>query len=219
MRKAIMGLGGGLVVVGLVMLIMSVILIGGIKGQVKGIDLVVDEATGALTEVGGLLDGVGRGIGDLDATLAEVEEPIGDMTEGVEEWFEAGDIEVTASNLDGIAAMVETAGLDATWLRDEADRLRAEGQAWSVTADDVTEVLAPIAGGISEARGFLKTAQTDLGGFGDDLGAMAAGIEAMDIGGMISGAIGGLQTFMIINSILFMAAGAGLFLVGKRTEA
>ena len=46
------------------------------------------------------------------------------------------------------------------------------------------------------------------------------GIKGVDISGAVTGVIGWLQMYMIISSVLFMAVGAGLFLVGiKRAES
>ncbi len=300
MRKAIMGLGGVLIIVGLVELILVLVLVGGLKSNIEGIDVVMEDATSALTEVADTLDGAADYLGDLDATLADVEEPVGDLTDAVastqdttidvvtsaqdmitdtvtsaqagitdaltsaqdaaEEWFEQFEVEITSDDFYSIALVIDNLGLDARAIRDEAGRLRREALVYSVTAEDATEAftfiidslepvfdsvidslepvfdgvidslepvfdgiidsLEPVSDGISGAREFLVTLQTDLSDIGDDLGTMSEDIEEVDIGGTANGVIGWLQTYMILSSILFMATGAGLFLVGiRRTEA
>ncbi len=78
------------------------------------------------------------------------------------------------------------------------------------------DIKTPVLGGISETREFLKMAQTDLGVVGGNLRVISEDIVRVDPAGMLGGLIGWLQTYMIITSILFMAAGAGLFLVGMK---
>ncbi|HAZ32125.1 MAG TPA: hypothetical protein DCY61_05485, partial [Dehalococcoidia bacterium] len=76
----------------------------------------------------------------------------------------------------------------------------------------------PVLDGISDTRGYLQTAQADLGGLGDGLRTTSEDIVGLGIGGMIGGMISWLQWFMILMSILFMAAGVGLFLLGMKKE-
>jgi len=232
MRKAVMGLGGFLIVVGIVVLVMSLVSVGGITAQVEEIDAVIGDATSSVSEVGAALEDTAAQLSGVDAALADVEEPVGEFTgtlvelkAAAEEWFAEGDIEVTAGDLDGIAAMVEGAGMDATWFRDQADLLRGEGLAWVVTGEDVSNALAPIietleaaSTGITEARGVLSTAQAGLRDFAASVDDMAAGIAGMDIGGMVGGVVGFLQLYLILSSILFIAGGAGLLLVGMSKE-
>ncbi|MCL0093561.1 hypothetical protein M1O53_01005 [Dehalococcoidia bacterium] len=80
------------------------------------------------------------------------------------------------------------------------------------------DIKTPALGGISDTRGYLQTAQADIGALGEDLRVISGDIVGLGIGGMILGMIGWLQTFMILMSILFMAAGAGLFLLGMKKE-
>ncbi len=307
MRKAIVGVGIFLIIVGLVQLILSITLVGGVKGQVKGIDeqidVVVEDVSGTLTGVADALDnsveylgtldatladadasladatGIVTGVADalddsveylgtLDATLVDVGKPISDVTDVVmttqyttawlvQQWW----MRVTADDIDYWAYQLEYVGWDASWLRDWANYLRSEGLVLKVSEKDVTQVFTPVtenlelaSSSISGARGFLTTAKTDLRGIGDSVSAMAEGITEMsegikgvgeflttakadlsgigdnmrtmaadiegikgvDISGAVTGVIGWLQIYMIISSVLFMAVGAGLFLVGMR---
>ncbi|MCL0095526.1 hypothetical protein M1O52_03260 [Dehalococcoidia bacterium] len=184
-------------------------------------------------------------------------------------------VEMTAEDLDVWADQIEAAGLDATWLRAEADRLRREGLMWSLTPQDFAraftpvidslelalatladtsnylgtlgasleeareptiqgisgtrellgtartslgDLKTPVLDGIASTRGYLQTAQADLAGLGEDLRRTSGNIVGLGIGEMMGRMIGWLQTFMILMSILFMAAGAGLFLLGMKKE-
>ncbi|MCL0070824.1 hypothetical protein M1N44_03515 [Dehalococcoidia bacterium] len=184
-------------------------------------------------------------------------------------------VEITAEDIDVWADQIEAAGLDATWLRAEADRLRREGLMWSLTPQDFAlaftpvidslelalatlsdtsnylgtlgasleeareptiqgisetrellgtartslgDLKTPVLDGIASTRGYLQTAQADLGGLGEDLRRTSGNIVGLGIGEMMGRMIGWLQTFMILMSILFMAAGAGLFLLGMKKE-
>ncbi|MCL0036516.1 hypothetical protein M1N47_03820 [Dehalococcoidia bacterium] len=184
-------------------------------------------------------------------------------------------VEITAEDIDVWADQIEAAGLDATWLRAEADRLRREGLMWSLTPQDFAlaftpvidslelalatlsdtsnylgmlgasleeareptiqgisgtrkllgtartslgDLKTPVLDGIASTRGYLRTAQADLGGLGEDLRRTSGNIVGLGIGEMTGRMIGWLQTFMILMSILLMAAGAGFFLLGMKKE-
>lgn len=82
------------------------------------------------------------------------------------------------------------------------------------------------AGIISDVREDLTIAQTYVGDVGNALHAVTKDIEGVDVSGMTNGVVdevvGPLRTYMILNSILFMLAGAGLLLTGLhfiRTKA
>jgi len=232
MRKTVMGLGGFLIVVGIVVLVMSLVSVGGITAQVDEIDAVIADATGSVSEVGAALEDTAAQLDGIDTALAEVEEPVSEfagtlaaLKDTADEWFADGDLELTAGDLDGIAVMVEGTGMDASWFRDQATYLRQEGLAWAVTGEDVSNALDPIietldaaSGGISEAQGVISTAQAGLRDFAASVDDMAAGIEEMDIGGMVGEVVGFLQMYLILSSIMFIAGGAGLLLVGMRKE-
>ncbi len=135
-------------------------------------------------------------------SLAAAERPIRDGLSGSREALQATERSVEnvrSPVIEGIAGTRELLGTARTSLGD---------------------LKQPALGGISDTRAFLKGAQADLGGLGGDLRGISADIVGIEIGGRIDEIIGWIQTYMIITSILFMAAGVGLFLVGmKKAES
>lgn len=74
---------------------------------------------------------------------------------------------------------------------------------------------------ISDTRKFLGTAQADLSGLAENLRSVSKDIETADISGQINstvdwlnGIISNLKLYMVISSIMFMLAGAGIVLTG-----
>jgi len=135
-------------------------------------------------------------------SLEEAKGPVRDGLAGSRAAIQATETSVAAARrpvIDGIAGTRELLGTAKTSLED---------------------IKTPVLDGISDTRGYLRVARVDVGAVGDGLRDTRDGIVGLGIGGMIGDMIGWLQTYMVINGILFMAAGAGLFLVGmKKAES
>ena len=272
MRKAVMGIGSFLIVVGIVVLVMSLVAVSAITPHLDQADAVIADATGAVR-------GTGSTLRDVAAELSGVETSLADLQQAVDEldvdWVETGladlqqmvgelrddlvtarveavatlaelDIVVTADDLDYVAEAIEELGLDATPLRDLAASLRQEGLAIAIDEELVShnfgrvieavdaasdglssaqgvvptamEAMEAASSGLTSAKGVISTTKTGLGDLAASMDDMAGGIERIDIGGMVKESVGFLRIFLVFTSILFMASGAGLLLVGIKME-
>jgi len=135
MRKAIMGVGALLIVVGLVQLILSIVMVGGIAGgiktQVKGLDPVLEDATGMLTEVADTVDGAVGFLKDMDTTLGDAEKTVGDTLDSTSK--SVGNLDTTLAGLGGTVADTT----DAVTSVQDAIKEGLEQWKMEITADDL----------------------------------------------------------------------------------
>ena len=142
MRKAIMGVGALLIVVGLVQLILSIVMVGGIAGgikaQVKGLDPVLEDATSMLTEVADTVDGAVGFLKDMDTTLGNAEKTVGDTLDNTSKGV--GNLDATLGDFDAtLADLGETVSdtTDAVTSVQDAIKAGIEQLVVEITADDL----------------------------------------------------------------------------------
>ncbi|MFP4641024.1 MAG: hypothetical protein ACOC6S_02330 [Chloroflexota bacterium] len=131
MRKAVMGLGGVVSVVGIVLLIVSMVLVGGVSIETEPVNKAMNDVNKTLTDVADALDNTGGDLGNLDGDLSEIE---GQMTD----------------TLDDAVTLLED--LDPELANAEDDVVG--------TIDDVIELLDQTDGGLGQVEDLVADAET-----------------------------------------------------------